>query len=514
MIRSSAVIRRSSEPNPSERFQQWLDRVARPIEFATRDAFAHLPTIKNLNRFVSSQVMQALSDHVYPRAIEAALFQLRELFLHDQHQLSTEDQRRRLQEATAILGILRKAMCDPAKAWSTSEPVVMQGLAMNETPSRPWWEQPIRFVKGVGPKRTLLLQRFGIETLEDALWTVPWRYEDRSVITPIGQLVPGVQASICGTIIRSEAKKARSRRITILDIVVEDSSGRLQAVFFNQPFLEPIFTVGTSIMLTGRMVAGAQGWTAMRMEVAQYEVIGAETEAPLHVGRIVPVYHETKGWTSRQMRVLMKGLLDAHVTEAQEVLPVPLRARYRLLPIQRAIQDVHFPQAGTDGRQLDRGLTPAHRRLAFEELFVLQLALASRQRVVKEEAKQVSFNQKTPLLGKLDRALPFQLTAAQERVIREILSDMTSHRPMNRLVQGDVGSGKTIVAVQAMVLACGSGYQAALMAPTEILAEQHYRSMKGLLEPLGISVVLVSGGGRAAARKAVREQVVSGTAQS
>ena len=513
MIRSNAVIRRSSEPNPPEQFQRWLDRVARPIDFATRDAFAHLPTVKNLNRFVSSQVMQALSDHVYPRAIEAALLQLRGLFLHDQERLPEEDAQRRLREAKVILGVLRKAAHDPAQAWNRPEPVAVPEPVIDPAPSRSWWEQPIRFVKGVGPKRTLLLQRFGIETVEDALWTVPWRYEDRSVMTPIGQLVPGEQASICGTIIRSEAKNARRRRLTILDIVVEDSTGRLQAVFFNQPFLEPLFTVGTSIMLTGRVVAGAQGWVAMRMEVAQYEVIGAATEAPLHVGRIVPVYHETKGWTSRQMRVVMKSLLDAHVAEAQELLPVSLRARYRLLSIQQAIQDVHFPQSGTDGGQLDRGITPAHRRLAFEELFVLQLALASRQREMKEEVKQVSFNPKTPLLGKLDRALPFQLTAAQERVIREILSDMTSCRPMNRLVQGDVGSGKTIVAVQAMVLACGSGYQTALMAPTEILAEQHYRTMKGLLEPLGISVVLMSGGGRVAARKAVREQVASGTSQ-
>ncbi len=118
---------------------------------------------------------------------------------------------------------------------------------MNNTPLRAWWEQPIRFAKGVGPKRTALLQRFGIETVEDALWTLPWRYEDRSVMTPIGQLMPGVQASICGTIIRSEAKRARSRRLTILDIVVEDATGRLQSVFFNQPFLEPLFTVGTRL---------------------------------------------------------------------------------------------------------------------------------------------------------------------------------------------------------------------------------------------------------------------------
>lgn len=457
--------------------------------------------------------MQALSERVHPRAIEAALLQLRELFRDDQQVLPAVEQQRRLQEATVILGVLREAVLDPTKAWGKPEPVSSPEPVLPPTPSWSWWEQPIRFVKGVGPKRTALLQRFRIETVEDALWTLPWRYEDRSVMTPIGELVPGAQASICGRIIRSEAKKARSRRLSILDIVVEDVTGRLQAVFFNQPFLEQLFTVGTSVMLTGRVVAGAQGWVAMKMEVAQYEVLGAETEARLHVGRIVPVYHETKGWTSRQMRVLMRSLLDAHLTEAQELLPISLRARYRLPPIQQAIQDVHFPPAGTDGGLLDRGLTPAHRRLAFEELFVLQLALASRQRVMKEEAKQVLFNPKTPLLAKLDRALPFRLTEAQERVNREILSDMTSRKPMNRLVQGDVGSGKTIVAVQAMVLACGSGYQAALMAPTEILAEQHYRTMKGFLEPLGLSVVLVSGGGRAAARKAVRELVASGAAQ-
>jgi ATP-dependent DNA helicase RecG len=513
VIRSATVIRRSSEPNPSEQFQQWLDRVARPIEFATRDAFARLPTVKNLNYFVSSQVMQALSDRVYPRAIEAALLQLRGLFLEDQHRLPTESQRRRLQEAMSILGVLRHAARDPALAWQESEPIVVGESDMNNTPLRAWWEQPIRFAKGVGPNRTALLQRFGIETVEDALWTLPWRYEDRSVMTPIGQLVPGVQTSICGTIVSSKAKRARNRRLTILDIVVEDATGRLQSVFFNQPFLESLFTVGTRIMMTGRVVTGAQGWMAMRMEVAQYEVVGAETEAPLHVGRIVPIYHETKGWTSRQMRVLIKGLLDVHAVQAQEVLPVTLRARYRLPPIQEAIQDVHFPKAGADKDALDRGRTPAHRRLAFEELFVLQLALASRQRAIKEEIKQVSFNPKTPLLSKLDRVLPFQLTEAQVRVIREILSDMTSSKPMNRLVQGDVGSGKTIVATQAMVLACGSGYQAALMAPTEILAEQHYRTMKGLLEPLKLSVVLVSGAGRTAARKVVREQVASGTAQ-
>ena len=153
--------------------------------------------------------MQALSDRVYPRTIEAALLQLRGLFLEDQQRLPAEDQQRRLQEAGVILEVLRNAARDPARAWHEPEPIVVREPVMTDSSSKPWWAQPIRFAKGVGPKRTSMLQRFGIETVEDALWTLPWRYEDRSVMTPIGQLVPGVQASICGTIVRSEAKRAR-----------------------------------------------------------------------------------------------------------------------------------------------------------------------------------------------------------------------------------------------------------------------------------------------------------------
>jgi ATP-dependent DNA helicase RecG len=504
---------RAPEPKAVEPFQQWLDRLARPIEFASRDAFAHLPAVKNLNGFVSSQVMQQLSERVYPRAVEAALMKLRTLFDEEQQRLTSTEQQQRLKEAAAIVKALRAMAHDPDRAWQEPKPVVTASAQRSGAPHRELWSLPIRFVKGVGPKRTELLHRVGIDTVEQALWTVPWRYEDRSVITPISQLMPGSQASICGTIVRSEAKRARHRRLTILDVFVEDQTGRMQVVFFNQSYLETILTVGTRVMMSGRVVAGARGWVETRMEVSQYEVIGAESEAPLHVGRIVPIYHETKGWTSRQMRVLMKGLLETYAAYAQEILPITLRARFRFPPIQQAIDEVHFPKPGAQPAQLDRGMTPSHRRLAFEELFVLQLALATRQRSVKQEIKAVRFNPQSLMLGKLTRSIPFQLTHAQDRVVREILDDMAYPRPMNRLVQGDVGSGKTIVAVHAIVMACGSGYQAALMAPTEILAEQHYRNMKGLLEPLGLSVALISGGGRAAERKAVREQVALGKAQ-
>jgi ATP-dependent DNA helicase RecG len=504
------VVHRSAEA--MAQFQQWLDRLARPIEFASRDAFARLPTVKNLSTYVSSQILHALSHQVYPKSIEAALLKLRALFEEDQQRFTLEEQQRRLREAAAILRTLREATEDQGRVWEEPETLTVPQPAPSKS-TRDLWTVPIRFAKGVGPQRASTLQRLGIETVEDALWTVPWRYEDRSVMTPIGQLVPGMVTAVCGTVVKNSAKRTRNRRFTVLEIGLEDQTGRLQAVFFNQPYLEQIFAVGKSIMMSGRVIAGKQGWMVPRMDVSQYEVVGEGTESTLHVGRIVPIYHETKGWTSRQMRVLMRGLVDEHAADLQDILPVPIRARQRLLPVQEAVVQIHFPKAGADLAALELGKSPVHRRLAFEELFLLQMALAARQRSVQVEKKRLHFNPRTPLLDKLGRVLPFTLTTAQDQVIREIFRDMIAPRPMNRLVQGDVGSGKTVVALHAIVLACGSGYQAALMAPTEILAEQHYRNLSPLLHSLGVNAALLRGSDKAATKKNQITHLASGRIQ-
>jgi ATP-dependent DNA helicase RecG len=502
-----------SKSASAKAFQDWLDRVARPIEFATRDECAHLGAVKNLGSFVAEQVLSALANRVYPKAIEARLVSLRDLFVDFQRVLPPHEQRRRLQAAVAIVNTLRSVARElPGPPESETPRVVLESRS-DEAKQGGLWNLPIRFAKGVGPKRVGLLQRWKIDTVEDALWTLPWRYEDRSVMTPLGDLVPGMTTSICGTVGKCEAKRTRNRRLSVLDVGVEDQTGRMQAVFFNQPYLEKVLAIGTRVMMSGRVIAGRQGWMVPRMEVAQYEVLGEDTESTLHVGRIVPVYHETKGWTSRQMRVLEKDLLEEHARELHDCLPVQLRARRRLIPIQEALRDVHFPDAGADLALLEKGKTPAHRRLAFEELFLLQTALATRQRSVQNEPKQLTFNPRTPLLEKLSRLLPFRLTAAQDRVIREIFHDMLAPRPMNRLVQGDVGSGKTAVALHALVMACGSGYQAALMAPTEILAEQHYRNLSGLFEALGLKVILMRGGDKASVKTAQISRLASGEIQ-
>lgn len=504
---------RPDSSDPHESFRSFLQRVARPIEFACRDAYAHLPTVKNLDRFVSEQVIGALGERLHPRALEVELLSLRNLFVDFHAGLTAAEQQHRLTQA---LQLLRRLQGQSPMVHPSAD--LLEGGELVHTPvnihSRQLSiESSIQFAKGVGPKRTLLLKRLGIQTIEEAIWTLPWRYDDRSTITPIAKLMLAATVCICGVITRTEASRARSRRLSILDVVVQDVTGTVHAVFFNQPYLEDVLKEGARVMMAGRVVAGRRGWTDLRLEPTQFEILSGQEDELLHVGRIVPIYHETKGWTSRQMRVLIQGVLAGHGAELVDVLPLSIRARHRLPPIGEAIQQVHFPPPQTDLAALDRGVTAAHRRLAFEELFLLQTAMVLRQQQVKDEEKPFRFSPHVPELKKLSQILPFSLTAAQERVWREIQADMATSRPMNRLVQGDVGCGKTVVALHALVMACGSGCQTALMAPTEILAEQHYLNLRPLLEAVGFKAVLLTSGGKAKDRQAVFTQLASGEAQ-
>jgi len=513
MIRSRSRMPRPDSSDPHESLRAFLQRVARPIEFACRDAYAHLPTVKNLDRFVSEQVIGALGERLHPRALEVELLSLRNLFVDFHAGLTPAEQQYRLTQAIQLLRRLQdgpSVIDQPGKTLKGREPIHIPTGTDSE---RPPLDSSIQFAKGVGPKRALLLKRLGIQTIEEALWTLPWRYEDRSNLTPIAKLVLGTTTCICGMITRTEATRARSRRLSIFDVAVQDATGTVHAVFFNQPYLEDVLMEGARVMMAGRVVAGRRGWMDLRLEPTQFEILSGQDDELLHVGRIVPIYHETKGWTSRQMRIVMQGLLAGHGAELAEALPLSIRARHRLPPIGEAIQQVHFPPPQTDLAALDRGITAGHRRLAFEELFLLQTAMVLRQQQVKQEAKPFRFSPQVPQLKHLSQMLPFALTAAQERVWQEIQTDMATSRPMNRLVQGDVGSGKTVVALHALVMACGSGCQTALMAPTEILAEQHYLNLRPLLDAVGFKAVLLTSGGKAKDRRAVLTQLASGEAQ-
>lgn len=498
----------------SDGLQAFLQRVARPIKFACRDSYAHLQALTNLETFVSAQVIAALAERPYPRRIESDLLLLRNLFVDFHAGLTRAQQRERLQQAQALI---MRLQADGTESRRRHEHVQEESFDIDHAPaankpSRPLWDFPIQFAKGVGPKRALLLHRLHVKTVEDALWYLPWRYEDRSRLIPIKELAPGMTATVCGVVQGVTATRSRVRRMSVLEAVIDDGTGRLQIVLFNQPYMEDVIRKDRRLLLVGKIAAGHRGWLTIRMEVVHCEAVGEESETSLHAGRIVPVYHETKGWNSRQMRVLMRVLLDEFGGDCAEVLPVRIRAGHRLLPIQRAMEQVHFPPPGEDVARLDEGLSAPQRRLAFEELFLLQTAMAIRRRQVKEEQKTIRFDPHTALLSRLSRLLPFRLTPAQQRVFGDIQADMISSKPMNRLVQGDVGSGKTMVALHAIVMACGSGCQAAFMVPTEILAEQHFANLRPILEELGLHPVLITSGRRSKGKAKILQELQTGAA--
>lgn len=374
-------------------------------------------------------------------------------------------------------------------------------------------ETPVQYVKGVGPNRAALLKKLGVLTIEDALWFLPWRYEDRSVISAIRSLQPGMKATICGTIRRHSMHRTARRGLTVLSVIVDDESGVLECVFFNQPYLEKTFPEAARVLMTGVVSVNRFGAKAVQMRGPQYEILEADEPLEQDVGRVVPVYHETRGITSRQLRRILRGLHNQYRHAVEEILPGTLRSRLDLPSLGEALEQLHFPTSEDAIEQLNQGTTSAHRRLAFEELIVLQLALAIRRRMMKKESSGISFSVDNDLKTRLQANLPFPLTASQDQVIQEIRSDMADGKPMNRLIQGDVGSGKTVVALHAIVMACGSGYQSALMAPTEVLSEQHYLTLAPYFRALGIKAVLVKGGQSKEERSRILDDLYSGEAQ-
>lgn len=353
---------------------------------------------------------------------------------------------------------------------------------------------PIQFVKGVGPRRARLLEKLGVRSIEEAFWFLPWRYENRLEVLPIGNLLPGMKATIRGTVQKFWAKTTYRRRMVVTTIRVRDETGFIECVFFNQPYLGKTFLPGVPLLLTGTVLSNSSGGPPLIMRGPEYEILDQEEWPEGEGGRIVPIYHETNGLSSKQIRRIMRSVFDHYAGHIQEILPAAIRAKIGLPALPLALPILHFPDQERPVEVLNQQGTPEHWRLAFEELFLLQLALALRRNRQASAPEGIAFAIRNPLTEKLRTLLPFLLTSAQERVIQEISRDMGRPTSMNRLLQGDVGCGKTIVALHAIVVACGSGYQAVMMAPTEVLSEQHYLSLSPVFEALGVRALLLKGG--------------------
>jgi len=350
----------------------------------------------------------------------------------------------------------------------------------------------IQYIKGVGPHRASLLNRIGIRTLKDAFYYLPCRYEDRNSIKKISDLQYGDAETVSGEVVSAEVIKLPGRNLRIFELTVSDGTGILKGKWFNQAFLKKNFRVGNKVLLCGTVKRNSYYGVGFEMDNPEYEIMNDNDDPLVHTNRIVPTYRVTSGLSVRQMRSIMFNVISSHVAGISDAMPEEILLKHSLPGLQKSIAEVHFPDSRTDMALLNSGKSDYHRRLSFEELFMFELGLAALKRDNISE-RGIAFSPDGSLLQKLGSMLPFQLTGAQKKVLDEILGDMKTPSPMNRLIQGDVGCGKTIVALMAMLVAAESGYQSALMAPTEILAEQHYINIHKIVEALGLKVCLLTG---------------------
>lgn len=358
-------------------------------------------------------------------------------------------------------------------------------------------EQAVTALKGVGKQKAQELIKLDIKTVGELLEHYPFRYEDRAHLKPLAQLSDQVPETVLGQVIQATEVPYRGRR-RMLNVLLQCETGTITLVWFNQFYLRDKLTCGARLIATGKVSGGGR----KRMVVQDFEILD-ETDDGASFQRIIPVHRATEKLSAKWLRSLVEQALEQYGSAVTDHMPAELCKKYRLMPLPEAVRVIHFPD---DWSQLNL----ARYRLVMDEFTVMLLGLRAQQ-LTDEEKVGISHQPTEQLTNRFLHHLPFRLTNAQRRVILEIKADMESSRPMQRLVQGDVGSGKTMIAVYALLKAAEGGYQSALMAPTEILAEQHYLTLKPILEPLGVELALLKGSLSAAEKSQIAQALADGT---
>jgi ATP-dependent DNA helicase RecG len=371
----------------------------------------------------------------------------------------------------------------------------------------------VKYLKGVGPQRAEALAKRGIVSLADLIAYLPFRYEDRSHFAKIRDLTPGQIATLRVEVVEGQLLRYARSRNAMYHLIVRDGTGRLYCRFFHGGYLENRFKPGQQLVVHGKADFDPNRPARMEMVNPQVETLGAEPGDSTEVGRIVPIYEAIGNVSSRMLRRSIRQALESLPGDLPDLLPDSLRARYQFPSRREALTYVHFPPQSEDINQLNEFRSPAHLRLIFEEFFFFEFSLALRQRSL-QRAPGIAFRVREPAIrAAVKRILPFKPTEAQKRVLAEIASDLEKPSPMARLLQGDVGSGKTIVAFEAATIVIENGYQVALMAPTEILAVQHFLAARRVFAKSGYAVELLISGLRASEKRSALERIQDGTAK-
>lgn len=378
---------------------------------------------------------------------------------------------------------------------------------------------PVQYVKGVGPRIAEVLNAKGIHTVGDLLHYLPFRYEDRLNPRGISELRPGEMASVVGEVRNSGLFRTRS--MPIFQLTIGQGRARLRCLWFNATYLQDKFKPGQLIALYGK-VEEDQRTRELQIVQPQFEILGdgdsggnppeKKAAESLEIGRIVPIYEAAGRLTSKWLRRIVRTALDNLTPDLPEPIPAMVRAHLGLISPRAALWNVHWPEPGESLADLQSSRTPAHIRMIFDELFFVELGLELKRRQKKAQTG-IAFQLDDRVRAAIKKILPFHPTAAQKRVLKEIAEDMEKPYPMRRLLQGDVGSGKTIVGFEAAIIAIENGCQVALMAPTEILAQQHYFSARRILENAGYRLVLLTGSLEAERKREIRRHIAQGNAQ-
>ncbi|MBI5236592.1 MAG: ATP-dependent DNA helicase RecG [Deltaproteobacteria bacterium] len=473
------------------------DALSRPLAFASKDSFAHIGSIKGLDALVSS-LCDSEAHHV-PNAHLSAITTLKRLFL-DFDSLPTDYKKERICEAMRLLD----ADASPMHPASAAKPPLTEQEADERLKA---FATPLRFIKGIGPR---LAERFaakGLLTVEDALYCLPLRYEDRSRLKKVRELVNGEDVAVLATVIASS--EARYGRRKVFEMAADDSTGILKIKWFHYKlsYMKDRYKSGSRLLLYGRVSKFGHQFEMIHPDI---EVMD-ETETSASLSGVMPVYSQLDGLHQKTLRKIFGSIAADYGHKAVDSVPVAIRSRRRVLEQSSAFEALHLPQSS--GLFLEKA-REARRTLAFDELFMLELGLAMRRRAIKKEGG-ISFKAagtaSSGLEARLRESLPFSLTVAQEKALSEIRKDMRAALPMNRLLQGDVGSGKTVVSLISALWAIESGYQSAIMSPTEILAEQHYLTIHRYMENIGIRAALLRGAMKAGERRAALKEIREGT---